>query len=221
MGANSKKRSMPNLVTRFHLLIFGVTLAMAGVVLVNVPASYVFPMHWQGSAPDWIWPRDLALAVAPLVQLVLMFGFFILGRSLTANHMAKTRHILDPSLTLLLTVAAGWQLGLLFLGIGSDLDLVRGTTGLLAAILLVLAVVVFEAERHTYAGIRMPWPIVSDRAWRIVHRTTGVASGVAALVLAGLAWQNPGPGPLILAMGASLVALPAFAGLITLLTRRF
>lgn len=212
---------MPSLVTRFHLLIFGVTLAMAGVAIVNVPEGYAFPMHWQGSTADWVLPRNIALAIAPLIQLALMFSFFILGRTLTANHLAKTRHIFDPALTLLLAVAAGCQLGMLFLGIGSDLDLVRGTTLLLVATLLVLAVVIFEAERHTYAGIRMPWPIASDRAWRVVHRTAGVATGLVAVGLAALVWIDPGPGPLMVAMGLSLVGLPVLAGLITLLTRRF
>ncbi len=211
---------MPSLVTRFHLLIFGVTLAMAGVAIVNVPHSFGFPMHWQGSTADWIWPRNLAVSIAPLAQLVSMLAFFCLGRSLTSNHMAKVRHILDSALTLLLAVAAGCQLGLLFLGIGSDLDLVRGTAAFLAATLLVLAVVVFEAERHTYAGIRMPWPIASDRSWRLVHRATGLAIGAVAIGLAALAWLDPGPGPLMVTMTVSLLALPAFAGLVTVLTRR-
>lgn len=211
---------MPSLVTRFHLLIFCVTIAMAGVALIHVPETYAFPAHWQGGSADWLWPRDIALTVAPLIQLGFMAVFFVLGRSLTKNHMAKTRHILDPALTLVLAVAAGCQLGLLFLGIGSDLDLIRGTAFLLAATLLVLAVVLFEAERHTYAGLRMPWPIASDRAWRVVHRLSGLASGVFALGLAWLGWTDPGPGPLVLAMAASLLALPVIAVFVTLLTRR-
>ncbi len=211
---------MPSLVTRFHLLILGVTIAMAGVALIHVPESYAFPAHWQGSTADWLWPRNIALAVAPCAQLLLIAAFFVLGRLLTRNHLTKTRHIFDPALTLLLAVAAGCQLGLLFLGIGSDLDFVRGTSFGLAAALLVLAVIIFEAERHTYAGVRMPWPIRSDRAWRIVHRASGLACGLIALGLAGLAWTDPGPGPLVLAMAASLAGLPLFAGLVTLVTSR-
>lgn len=211
---------MPSLVTRFHLLIFGVTIAIAGVALVHVPETYAFPAHWQGSSADWLWPRNIALAMAPLVQVGFMGAFFFLGRALTGNHLGKTRHILDPALTLVLAVAAGCQLGLLFLGIGSDLDLIRGTAFLLAATLLVLAAVLFEAERHTYAGLRMPWPIASDRAWRLVHRISGLASGAAALALAWLAWSDPGPGPIVVAMAVSLAGLPVFAAAVTLLARK-
>lgn len=210
---------MPSLVSRFHLLLFGVTLAIAGVAIMHVPDGFAFPAHWQGSSADWLWPRDLALAVAPLVELVLMGAFFMLGCALTKNHLAKTRHILDPALTLLLAVATSGQFGLLLIGIGSDFDMFRITVGGLAATLLVLAVVIFEAERHSYAGLRMPWPIRSDRAWTIVHRASGLAAAVAALVLAWLAWIDPGPGVLSLAMVVSLVALPLFAAAVTLLVR--
>src|SRR5690606_40044862 len=50
--------AMPSLVTRFHLLLFGVTLAIAGVAVVNVPEGFAFPAHWHGSNADWLWPRD-------------------------------------------------------------------------------------------------------------------------------------------------------------------
>jgi uncharacterized membrane protein len=208
---------MPSLVTRFHLLLFSVTLAISGVTVAHVPSDFVFPAHWHGSTVDWSWPRDLALSVAPLVEVVLMATFFVIGRMLTKNHMAKVRHILDPALTLLLAVATSCQLGLLLIGIGSDFDMFRITAGALAATLLVLAVVIFEAERHSYAGLRMPWPIRSDRAWTIVHRASGLAAGVAAIAMAWLAWVDPGPGVLSLAMTLCLVVLPLFAVAVTLL----
>jgi uncharacterized membrane protein len=211
---------MPSLVTRFHLLLFGVSLAIAGVAIVHVPEGFAFPAHWHGSTADWLWSRDAALAVAPLVELALMAAFFLLGRVLTKNHLAKTRHILDPALTLLLAVATSCQFGLLLIGIGSDFDMFRITAGGLAATLLVIAAVIFEAERHSYAGLRMPWPVPSDRAWIIVHRASGLAAGAAALALGWLAWIDPGPGILTLAMASTLLGLPLFSALATLLAKR-
>lgn len=210
---------MPSLVTRFHMLIFIVTLAIAGVAVLNIPEGYAFPAHWCGSTVDWLWPRNLSLAVAPALQLLLISTFFLLGRVLTRNHLAKTRHILDPALSLFLAVAAALQLGLLFNGIGSDIDMFRITAFGLAAILLVLAVVIYEAERHSYAGLRMPWPIPSDRAWKVVHRISGIASALAAIALAWLGWLDPGPGMLVLAMAGTLGTLPLLAGLVTVATR--
>jgi uncharacterized membrane protein len=207
---------MPSLVTRFHLLIFGVTLAMAGVVIIHVPAAYAFPAHWHGSGADILWPRDLAIAAAPALQIVLMAGFFILGRLLTKNHFAKTQHIFDPVLTLVLATAAACQFSLLFMAIGSDLDLFRATAFGLAAVLLVFAAVIFDAERHSYGGLRMPWRIASDRGWRVVHRLVGVTSVAGALALAWFAWFDAGPAVLVGAMITSLMAIPAVGGLLTL-----
>ena len=210
---------MQILVTRFHLLLLAVTLAITGVGFFRIPPAYAFPAHWVGGTPDWLWPRDIALIVAPLVQLLLIVAFFVLGRALTKNHYAKSQHILDPVLTLPMVVVAATQLGLLLTGIGSDLDFVRLTAYGLAAALLVLAIVLFEAERHTYAGLRMPWPIRSDRAWKVVHRACGLAFGIAALAVAALAWFDAGTGRLVIAFAAALLGPAAIAGLATILTR--
>ncbi len=211
---------MPSLVTRFHLLIFWVTLGITGVAILHVPESFAFPAHWQGMAADWLWPRNLALAVAPLLQLLLMAAFFALGLALTKNHLAKTRHIFDPAITLLLAIPASCQLGLLLSGIGSDIDLFRITAFGLAATMLILAAVLLDVGRHTYGGLRMPWPIPSDRSFLLVHRSSAVAALAVAIGLAWFAWTDPGPGPLVLGMALSLVFLPLFAGLVSLATRR-
>lgn len=211
---------MPSLVTRFHLLIFSVTLSITAVAVLRVPTDFLFPAHWHGSSADWLWPRNTALAVAPILQAVLLLAFYALGRALTRNHMAKVRHILDPALTLVLAVPAAYQLGLLFIGIGSDLDLVRGLGFLLAAVLLLLGLVLFHAERHSYGGLRMPWPIRSDASWLLVHRISGVASALVGAGLAALAWLDPGFGILAVSFAAALVGLPLFAALLSLAVRR-
>ena len=210
---------MQILVTRFHLLLLTVTLAMTGVGFFRIPAGYTFPAHWSGSAADWTWPRE-ALLAAPLVQILLIALFFLLGKSLAKNHYAKTQHILDPALTLAMLVVGCTQLGLLLTGIGSDLDFIRVTGFGLAATLLVLGVVLFEAERHTYAGLRMPWPIRSDIAWRRVHRVAGLTCGMAALGLAVLAWFDVGAGGLVLALAAALTLPPLASGIATLILSR-
>ena len=86
--------------------------------------------------------------------------------------------------------------------------------------LALLGLVLFGAERHSYGGLRMPWPIGSDRAWFVVHRLSGVASFLVGLVLAALAWFDFGPGPLALAFALSLLGLPLFAALVSLLAKR-
>lgn len=210
---------MQILVTRFHLLLLTVTLAITGVGFFRIPADFVYQAHWAGSTADWLWPRDLALPVAPLLQFVLLGAFFTLGRLFTKNQYAKSQHILDPALTTVMTVVAATQLGLLLTGIGSDLDFVRVTAFALGAALLLLGVVLFEAERHTYAGLRMPWPLRSDRAWRLVHRLAGLSYGVAGLALLALAWFDMGLGLLVLAFVAASVLPALIAGFASVVFR--
>ena len=209
---------MQFLVTRFHLLLLTVTLAISGVGAFRIPADFVYFAHWSGSTADWLWPREV-IFVAPVVQLLFMALFFLLGRLLTKNQFAKSQHILDPALTVLMSVVTAVQLGLLLAGIGSDLDFVRVTAFALAALLLLLGVVLFEAERHTYAGLRMPWPVRSDLAWRVVHRATGLSYGLAGIGVLALAWLDAGLGILVLSFAAAIFTPAIIAGLTTLLFR--
>lgn len=151
--------------------------------------------------------------------MLLLIAFFVLGRLQTKNQHAKSQHIFDPALTLAMSVVASTQLGLLLSGIGSDLDFVRVTGFGLGATLLLLAVVVFEAGRHTYAGLRMPWPIRSNRAWLLVHRSAGIAFGAAGLGLLAAAWFDLGAGVLVLSFVAALIVPVLLAGLLSLATR--
>ena len=207
---------MQRLVTRFHLLLLTVTLAMAGVGFIRIPDDFIYLAHWSGSVADWLWPRE-TIFLAPAIQLLLMAVFFTLGRLLSKNQYAKSQHILDPALTALMGVVAASQLGLLLAGIGSDLDFIRVTAFALGAMLLLLGVVLYEAERHTYAGLRMPWPVRSDLAWRIVHRATGMSYSVAGICLLALAWFDADMGILIVSFAAAIFTPAVIAGLATLL----
>jgi len=210
---------MFNLITRFHLLQFLVLLAITGVAIFRVPGDFAFPAHWATGGADWRWPRNLALPVAPLLGIVLLAAFAVLGSLLTKNHLAKVRHILHPALTLLLAVIVAVQLGLLLTGIGSDLDLIRLTAFALGATLIVLGIVFAEAERHTYAGLRLPWPIAGDAAWRAIHRITGLAFGVSGAGLLALAWFGPETGPLLIAFAVTLAFPTTIAALATVASK--
>lgn len=208
------------LVTRFHLLLLTITLAITGVALYRIAPDYAFAAHWDAhSQPDWLWPRDIALAVAPILSALLIAAFELLARAIGPERLKFCQHIIDPALTLLLVVVAAIQLGLLLIGIGSDLDVVRFTVFGVGATLIVLGIVLAEAQRHTYAGLRMPWRIASDRAWTLVHRITGFAFCLSGAGLLLLGWLVSDIGPLIIALPPAMLAPSAIAGLTTLATR--
>lgn len=211
---------MPSLVTRFHLLLCGVTLAIAAVGFFRVPADFAIPAHWAGGGPDWLWPRDLALFVPLAIDAVLLATFFVLGRLVPLRHLDPVRHVLEAALSLLLGVVGACEMALLLAGLGSDVDLFRITAGGLAVLLLILAAVLSAADRTAFGGLRLPWPLPSERAWRLAHQASALACVAAAAALAVLTWLDPGPGALVIGMAASLAALPLFTALVSLLVRR-
>lgn len=81
--------------------------------------------------------------------------------------------------------------------------------------------VLFDAQRHTYAGLRMPWPIPSDRAWMIVHRLAALAFAGSAIGLLALAWFDLGAGYLVIGFACAVTIPTALAGLASLMLRRF
>jgi uncharacterized membrane protein len=209
---------MQILITRFHLLLLAVTLAITGVAAFRIPADFTYSAHWVRSTADWVWPREVVF-VAPVAQVLLLIAFFLLGKALTKNQYAKSQHIFDPALTTLMAVVAATQLGLLLTGMGSDVDFIRFTAYALGVALVILGIVLFEAERHTYAGMRMPWPVRSDLAWRLVHRGAGLAYGLSGIGLLAMAWFDVGIGLLVAGFAAALFVPATLAGLATLVLR--
>ncbi|MEO5806669.1 hypothetical protein [Devosia sp.] len=208
---------MFNLITRFHLLLLTVLTAMTIVAFVRVPVGFAYPAHWgPHSEADWLWPRDVALLGAPVVAVGFTLAFAILGLLLGKSRLLQSRHVYEPILTVILTVIASVQMGLLLTGVGSDLDLVRMTGYGLGALLVVTGIVFAEAERHSYAGLRLPWPVEGDRAWRAVHLSTGIACGLAGAGLAFAAWLNVDLSIAIASLATALITPMLVAGVATL-----
>lgn len=78
----------------------------------------------------------------------------------------------------------------------------------------------FDAGRHTYAGLRMPWPVRSDRGWTLVHRGAGIAFGAAGMGLMALAWLDVGLGMQIAGFAAALLAPVGVAAAVTVIVDR-
>ena len=63
----------------------------------------------------------------------------------------------------------------------------------------------------------MPWPVRTDRAWRVVHRATGMSYAVAGVCVLALAWFDAGLGILLLSFAAAIFVPAVIAGLATVL----
>lgn len=204
------------LVNRLHVIVAMFVVALGVVGLIKVAPDVPVPLHWGHSAPDLTAPPELAFAPMPIVAAVTLAGFYATERLMPRQRLEMTRHLLDPALSALLAVTAIVQAGLLMVGMGSEIDLIRFAAFGLAAPLLLLGVLFPEAQRDSYAGLRLPWPIASDRVWRRAHRAAGIAFVLAAIALAVTAWLWPDPINLIPAMFAAMLVPPLVAAIFSL-----
>lgn len=215
-GQGTKAGANASLATRFHGLLLGVLVSITAVGFNRIPVGFVFPAHWGAHGmPDWTWPRDVALVTGPVFAAFILAAFAVLHWVIPKSRVEMIRHNAEPAMSAVLLLFCAVQLGLVLIGVGSDIDLIRIIAAGVAAATLVLGIVVSEAERHTYAGVRLPWQIESDRAWRLTHRVTGWLYIAGALALAALAWLQPDIGTLIFAfpiiLASPLIAAAIFS----------
>lgn len=195
----------PGLVTRFHLLVLLFTVAMGVAGVVRATPGEVLPLHWGSAAPDLAVPPAIGFAAMPLVAGAAMLGAWALSGAVDPYRREAVRHIVEPALSAFLIVAGLVQLGLMMLAAGSEFDLIRIAGFALSVPLLLLGILFPEAQRQSYAGLRLPWRIASDTVWKRAHRAAGVAFVVAAIGLALTAWLWPAPVTLVPAMFAAML----------------
>ncbi|MDB5506514.1 MAG: hypothetical protein JWR75_1152 [Devosia sp.] len=202
----------PALVTRFHLLLL---LAIAGVTItgfLRIPATELLPVHLglDGSA-DWLWPREPALLVMPILALVLAGSFFALSRLASIKRLLRSQPVLEITLTGLLLLLGAFQTGILLIGVGSDIDLIRFVTGGVALLLLIIGLELPRADPSAYAGIRLPWILAEPAAYRATHRLTGTLFVIGGIGLAFATWFWPDPATLFIAL-MTAIAVPLIVG---------
>lgn len=207
-----KMQKRAPLVTAMHRLLFLVSVAIAAIGLLNIPQGAELPFHWAASgAPDATLGRNAALLVLPCVGVALIALVYVLGRIGAPWQVEPGRHVAEAALSAALLVMAVCQFGILLIGIGSDIDVIRLLAGAVAVGLLVLGNELRRADADLYGGLRLPWPVEGRRNWRWSHGIAGVLYMAAGVGLAVLVWRQPDPATLMAGMGLA-AAVPALCG---------
>jgi uncharacterized membrane protein len=209
------------IVSRFHLFLLLVMVAITATAFFKVPAGAQLALHWtlRGDA-DWALARDAGFFVLPVVALMLTGICALLSLRKSKAALDMVRHVAEPALIYALLLLDGFQFGLVLSALGSDIDLIRVLGFATAAGLAGAGIVLNEAERNAYGGLRLPWSIPSDMAFRPLHRLAAILLIVAGLGVAAVAWLTPFPGYVIAASLAALIVPLALAYLATLMFGR-
>ena len=197
-------------------LVAATALAIVTAIgFVVVPGDAILPVHWgiTGQADGFL-PRNAALLLPPALAAAVLLIVATLVRYAPADRLQSGRHLLAsmvPAVLLLFLVIA---IGIVLIGTGLAVDMVRVIVGGLGILLLVMGNALPKTQPNHYAGIRLPWTLSNPLVWQKTHRAAGLASMICGLVLLGLVVVT-GDAPLLL--GATMLAflLPIAAGLLT------
>lgn len=200
------------LVTRFHLLLLGLLVAVTATAFVKIPADAALPVHWGlDGHPDQVWPRIPALLMFPLIGAVITGLFLAIGRFTPPELVEPGRSISETVLAGVLLLFCALQFAMILIGVGSDIDMVRFIAFGLAALSIITGLSLPQSQPNVFAGIRLPWTMADPGNWRATHRLTGGLMVLGGLGLAAVAWLWPDPVDMMLAMAAALL-LPVIIG---------
>lgn len=209
------------IVTRFHLLLLGVLVAITATAFVKINADVGLPVHWGlDGRPDQIWPRNQALLIFPIIGVLLVALFAAIGQFARPEQIEPGRYIAEAMLTGLLLLLCALQLSFIFIGIGSDIDLARIVTFGVALILILLGFALPNSAPNAYAGVRLPWTMKDRANWTATHRLTGILYIVAGVALATVAWFRPDPVDMLPAIAVSVLAPILIGGIFSFIRRK-
>jgi uncharacterized membrane protein len=210
------------IVGRFHLAMLGFLAAITATAVYKIPEASGLPVHWGfDGRPDQIWPRDEALMVFPIIAICLTALFAAIGQFAPVERVEPGRHISAAMLTGLLGLLCALQFSLILIGVGSDIDLIRIIAFALALFWMGTGVALTQAKPIDFTGLRLPWTIKHPANWTASHWLAGGLMVVCGLGLIAVAWLQPGPVDLLIAIAAALLLPLVLGGLFSFVRSRF
>jgi len=190
------------------LVAGGILFSATLVGYLAIPAEALLPIHWgvDGTA-DAFWPRDRALALAPVAVAVLAAFSFAVGRFAPQAELQAGRHIAEVTLPAILALFAAIQTVIVLIGLGVDLSMTRVIAFGLGLLSIVVGNVLPKSQPNGLAGIRLPWTLADNANWRATHRLAGLLMVCAGITLALLALVMS-TGPALAAATIAALLLP-------------
>ncbi|GLX00610.1 SdpI family protein [Microtetraspora sp. NBRC 16547] len=161
----------------------------------NLPNDARIPMHWgiSGEA-DRFGGKTEALLTLPLIILgigaLLAFSPRLAPRQ---QNTARSRHVYFAAWIGMLVLLTVLHAVSIINAAGGDLPMTRIIVALLGALFLVLGNYLPKSRSNWLAGVRTPWTLDSDLAWRRANRLAGFLFAGLGLVLLVTAFILPIP----------------------------
>jgi uncharacterized membrane protein len=169
-------------------LVLGALATVAGFVL--IPADMALPTHWGlDGQPDMFLPRSLALLQTLAIIAALWGLFYAIQRWGNRDRQQASTHVMNAALTTLTGLFALVQILVVLLGVGVQVDVVRGIVVGVAILQIALGNAFPKSQPNYVAGIRIPTTLADPGNWQATHRLAGILmilGGLAGLAAAAL-----------------------------------
>lgn len=146
-----------------------------------------FPTHWNGSGQVNGWSsRFWGAWMMPL----LLAGTWVIMRAIPhidprKENYAKFKGAYETMIIAIMLVLLGIHITVLMAATGRDVSLARVVPTGIGALFFVLGTMLPKIQPNWFMGIRTPWTLSSDLAWKRTHHVGGyVFMAIGALTIA-------------------------------------
>ena len=205
------------IVTRFHLLLLGLLIGIAATGFFKIHVEAGLPVHWGfDGKPDQIWPRNQALPIFPIAGILVTGLFALIGALVPPEQIDPGRYVSEAILAGVLGLFCAIEFGLLLIGIGSEIDMVRIICFGMAALMVGLGLSLPTSRPNAYSGVRLPWTMRNAANWKATHRLTGILFLIGGIGLGVITYLGPDPRQLLAALFLALLLPLIIGGVVSL-----
>ena len=166
---------------------------MLGIIVLSfVIAFYFYPQmpaemasHWNARGEvDGYLPRFWGLFLLPLFSIGLLLLFMVIPKidPLKAN-IEKFRKIYDGFVTLIIAFMFYIYILTLLWNLGIEYGMNIGIIPAIGVIFYASGILMENAKRNWFVGIRTPWTLSSERVWNKTHKIGGKLFKISGVIV--------------------------------------
>lgn len=156
---------------RFAVALGFVLLSVAVSVIAGPSLQELLVSNWDaGGEPNGTLSKALGLWLFPGLTAVLIPVFAIISRiDPFRENIATFRPYYDWFVVIFAANMAVLHIGIVAFNLGYEFDFVQLVVIAAAGLLYYAGVLISNAERNWFVGIRTPWTLSSEEVWRRTH----------------------------------------------------
>jgi uncharacterized membrane protein len=194
------------MLNKVSLAIIVISLALAFAVYPFLPDTLV--SHWDSSGqPNGYSNKAVAIFIFPVLSLALFFLFILIPHIDPYKHNYSAFSKYYRGFILVLTLFLFYLFILTILSnFGINFNMMHALIPAFSAMFFYLGILLENAKRNWFVGIRTPWTLSSEKVWHKTHQIGGMLFKLSAMIsLIGLIFPKLAIWFILLPIGVSAV----------------